>query len=213
MSKQVAQARAREHYPAPYAIVDLWRGTAAAATAYGEAESIGALLVTQTSRNLVRVFVLQERLKGLATNVPARRVHVVGAGVMGGDIAAWCAIRGHTVTLQDRAQQFVDPALERARELFGNVRRPATPRPRCALDGGFAPSRSAPPTSSSRRSSKTRMPSARCSRRRAEATGGRARRDQHIEHRARGAVAAFARPGRLVGLHFFNPVARCRWSK
>ena len=45
-------------------------------------------------------------------------VHVVGAGTMGGDIAAWCAARGLTVTLQDRELRFVEPALARAREFF-----------------------------------------------------------------------------------------------
>ena len=49
---------------------------------------------------------------------PVKHVHVVGAGVMGGDIAAWCALRGFTVTLQDRALEYVEPALKRARELF-----------------------------------------------------------------------------------------------
>ena len=45
-------------------------------------------------------------------------MHVVGAGVMGGDIAAWCALRGFTVTLQDRSVEFVQPALDRARAFF-----------------------------------------------------------------------------------------------
>jgi len=47
-----------------------------------------------------------------------RRVHVVGAGVMGGDIAAWCALRGLDVTLQDRTAEQVQPALSRAATLF-----------------------------------------------------------------------------------------------
>ena len=45
-------------------------------------------------------------------------MHVVGAGVMGGDIAAWCALRGFEVTLQDREMKYIAPALDRARELF-----------------------------------------------------------------------------------------------
>ena len=48
----------------------------------------------------------------------ASRVHVIGAGVMGGDIAAWCALRGFDVTLQDREMKFIQPALDRAQELF-----------------------------------------------------------------------------------------------
>jgi 3-hydroxyacyl-CoA dehydrogenase/enoyl-CoA hydratase/3-hydroxybutyryl-CoA epimerase len=118
---QVRKRARREHYPAPYAIVELWRkyGARGAEAYRAEAQSIGKLLVTQTSRNLVRVFGLRERLRGLAPkHANVSRVHVVGAGTMGGDIAAWCALRGLSVTLQDRAQQYVDPALARAAELF-----------------------------------------------------------------------------------------------
>jgi 3-hydroxyacyl-CoA dehydrogenase/enoyl-CoA hydratase/3-hydroxybutyryl-CoA epimerase len=33
---------------------------------------------------------------------------------MGGDIAAWCALRGLTVTLQDQGMERIAPALQRA---------------------------------------------------------------------------------------------------
>jgi 3-hydroxyacyl-CoA dehydrogenase / enoyl-CoA hydratase / 3-hydroxybutyryl-CoA epimerase len=119
---QVAAKARREHYPAPYAIIDLWVKHGAKGTAAYEAEarSIASLMVGPTSRNLVRVFHLQERLKGIGgrTKTPIERVHVVGAGVMGGDIAALCAQRGINVTLQDREMKFVEPALQRAREAF-----------------------------------------------------------------------------------------------
>jgi 3-hydroxyacyl-CoA dehydrogenase/enoyl-CoA hydratase/3-hydroxybutyryl-CoA epimerase len=77
-------------------------------------------MCTPTSRNLVRVFMLQDRLKGLGGKSPAdfRRVHVIGAGIMGGDIAAWSAFRGMTVTLQDRSVELIQPALERAKSFF-----------------------------------------------------------------------------------------------
>jgi 3-hydroxyacyl-CoA dehydrogenase / enoyl-CoA hydratase / 3-hydroxybutyryl-CoA epimerase len=121
----IAQVRAKarpEHYPAPYAIIDLWskHGARGVAAFEAEARSIAELMVGQTSRNLVRVFLLQERMKGLGgkTRVPIERVHVVGAGVMGGDIAAWCAQRGLNVTLQDRELKYIEPALQRAREGF-----------------------------------------------------------------------------------------------
>ncbi len=112
----------REHYPAPYAIVDLWRrhGAAGAQSYEAEARSIAELMCTPTSRNLVRVFLLQDRLKGLGGKSAAefRHVHVVGAGIMGGDIAAWSAFRGMTVTLQDRSAELIQPALERAKAFF-----------------------------------------------------------------------------------------------
>ena len=122
IEQQVARRARREHYPAPYAIVDLWRRHGAnPATAYeAEAQSVARLVCSPTSRNLVRVFFLQERMKALAgRELPAKgHVHVVGAGVMGGDIAAWCAQRGFTVTLQDRAEELIRPALDRARAAF-----------------------------------------------------------------------------------------------
>ncbi|MEM9403610.1 MAG: 3-hydroxyacyl-CoA dehydrogenase NAD-binding domain-containing protein [Pseudomonadota bacterium] len=120
--KQVARKARKAHYPAPYAIIDLW-ATHGASTASGyeaEARSIAELMCTDTSRNLVRVFFLQNQLKsqGNKTEQAIDNVHVVGAGVMGGDIAAWCALRGLNVSLQDREMQYVQPALDRAQELF-----------------------------------------------------------------------------------------------
>ncbi|MGH8176607.1 MAG: 3-hydroxyacyl-CoA dehydrogenase NAD-binding domain-containing protein [Steroidobacter sp.] len=122
MRSQVARRVRPAHYPAPYALIELWRrfGAGGEPAYEAEARSMAQLLCTPTSRNLVRVFFLQERLKsaGKALDEPARHVHVVGAGVMGGDIAAWCAARGLTVTLQDRAMEYVTPAMERARTFF-----------------------------------------------------------------------------------------------
>jgi 3-hydroxyacyl-CoA dehydrogenase/enoyl-CoA hydratase/3-hydroxybutyryl-CoA epimerase len=121
--KQVASKARKEHYPSPYAMIDLWaKHGASSKTGYdAEAESFGRIMLTDTARNLIRVFFLQGKLKkqGNKTDRKIEHVHVVGAGVMGGDIAAWCALRGHTVTLQDREQQYIDPAMERAQKLFG----------------------------------------------------------------------------------------------
>ena len=120
--KQVRGKARKEHYPAPYAMIDIWAAQGASSrTGYeAEARSFAKLMCTSTSRNLVRVFFLQSRLKaqGNKTDKSISHVHVVGAGVMGGDIAAWCALRGHTVTLQDREQKYIDPAMERAAKLF-----------------------------------------------------------------------------------------------
>ncbi|TLY68752.1 MAG: crotonase [Gammaproteobacteria bacterium] len=130
LRREVARRAPREHYPAPYAIIDLWSryGAHGPQAFEAEARSIADLFTTQTSRNLVRVFLLQDRLKGTGGKSAAeiRHVHVVGAGVMGGDIAAWSALRGFTVTLQDRALEYVQPALERAQALFDKrLREPA----------------------------------------------------------------------------------------
>jgi 3-hydroxyacyl-CoA dehydrogenase/enoyl-CoA hydratase/3-hydroxybutyryl-CoA epimerase len=120
--REVARRARPEHYPAPFSIVDLWRrhGARGPGAYEAEARSIARLFMTPTSRNLVRAFFLQDRLKALGAGGSRRfeRVHVVGAGLMGGDIAAWCAWRGLQVTLEDREQRFVDAALERARTFF-----------------------------------------------------------------------------------------------
>jgi 3-hydroxyacyl-CoA dehydrogenase/enoyl-CoA hydratase/3-hydroxybutyryl-CoA epimerase len=122
LEASVSRTAPREHYPAPYAIVALWRqyGAKGALSYDAEARSISRLMCTSTSRNLVRVFLLQDRLKGLGGDSKAqfKHLHVIGAGVMGGDIAAWAALRGLTVTLQDRTAELVQPALERAKTLF-----------------------------------------------------------------------------------------------
>jgi len=120
--KQVA-ARARpEHYPAPYAILDLWvkYDGDALAPPPSDPASIAHLLRTPTAMNLIRVFKLQERLKsfGRDAGASARRVHVVGAGTMGGDIAAWCALRGLSVTIQDQNAERLAQAMARAAKLF-----------------------------------------------------------------------------------------------
>jgi 3-hydroxyacyl-CoA dehydrogenase/enoyl-CoA hydratase/3-hydroxybutyryl-CoA epimerase len=127
---QVAKRAPRAHYPAPYAMIELWSryGAHGEAAFDGEARSMAHLFQDPTSRNLVRVFLLTDRLKAQGGKAARelRHVHVVGAGVMGGDIAAWSALRGFTVTLEDREMKYIEPALQRAAALFEKrVREPA----------------------------------------------------------------------------------------
>ncbi len=125
--QQVAGKARKDHYPAPYAVIDLWaKHGASAKTGYeAEARSIANLMCGSTAQNLIRVFFLQNRLKGQGQKSAQRveKVHVIGAGVMGGDIAAWCALRGLEVTLQDREMKYIEPALARASELFAKKKR------------------------------------------------------------------------------------------
>ncbi|HTA65126.1 MAG TPA: 3-hydroxyacyl-CoA dehydrogenase NAD-binding domain-containing protein, partial [Xanthomonadaceae bacterium] len=124
--KQVARKACKEHYPAPYALIATWKrsGGGMQSLLKAEARTVAKLAKTETARNLIRVFFLQERLKGLGgkdgddRNGGIRHVHVIGAGVMGGDIAAWCAYKGFDVTLQDREMRFIEPALQRADALY-----------------------------------------------------------------------------------------------
>jgi len=122
MLKQTAAKVRKEHYPAPFAMIDVWKrgGSGIQQRLKIEARSVAKLAKTPTAQNLIRIFFLQERLKSQGSGVEAgiRHVHVVGAGVMGGDIAAWAALKGFDVTLQDREMKYIQPALDRARQLY-----------------------------------------------------------------------------------------------
>jgi len=205
----------REHYPAPYAMVDLWAryGARGPASFEAEARSIAELFGTATARNLIRVFMLQDRLKSSAgkSSVPIKHVHVIGAGVMGGDIAAWSALRGFTVTLEDRSLDYVQPALERARSLF--EKRIRDPAKRTAAAARLSADVAGEGVAAAdvvieaifedldaKRALYARLeprmqPSAWLATNTSSLT---------LEPLA----ARLARPERLVGLHFFNPVAQ-----
>jgi 3-hydroxyacyl-CoA dehydrogenase / enoyl-CoA hydratase / 3-hydroxybutyryl-CoA epimerase len=101
LRQEVAKQLCKEHYPAPYAM---------------------------TSAQLIRVFWLRERIKAFAKNLTykAQHVHVIGAGIMGGDIAAWCALRGLQVTIYDTSAEVIAGAVARAHDLFKKQLR--TPR-------------------------------------------------------------------------------------
>lgn len=124
MRREAGRKARPEHYPAPYALIDLFEahGDHWREMVRGEAAGFMPLMASPTATNLRRVFFLSEALKkqGLrgAQKPEFRRVHVIGAGVMGGDIAAWCALRGLGVTLQDLDMERIKPALDRAKALF-----------------------------------------------------------------------------------------------
>ncbi len=134
--KQVARKAPKAHYPAPHALIDTWLnagGKGIQGRLDAERRAVVKLASTPTARNLVRIFFLTERLKGLGGKEHGiQRVHVVGAGVMGGDIAAWSAYKGFEVTLQDREQRFIDGALVRAQELFAKKVKDESKRPAVA---------------------------------------------------------------------------------
>jgi 3-hydroxyacyl-CoA dehydrogenase/enoyl-CoA hydratase/3-hydroxybutyryl-CoA epimerase len=112
----------QKHYPAPFAAIDLWARFAdnSQAMLSEEARSVARLITGTTAQNLIRVFFLSNRLKSLgkARDFSASHVHVIGAGTMGGDIAAWCALQGFHVTLQARKPESIALAIKRAYKLF-----------------------------------------------------------------------------------------------
>ena len=121
LRKKVAAKAPKNHYPAPYALIDLWvkQGGNKQAMLRGEELSVAKLVQGDTAQNLIRVFFLQEKLKSLSKNpFKAKRVHIIGGGVMGGDIAAWCALRGMQVTVQDRQEATLAKVIQRAAKLY-----------------------------------------------------------------------------------------------
>lgn len=121
LKKKLKQKIPREHYPAPYAVLDNWLFYGVSDKAYAhEAISLSRLQQSDTAKNLIRLFFLQEQLKAQAKGIAfaPRHIHVIGAGTMGGDIAAWCALRGMRVTLQDREPKYIAPAIKRAYALY-----------------------------------------------------------------------------------------------
>src|SRR3984957_2183431 len=213
---QVAAKKVRrEHYPAPYAIIDLWSrfGASGPEAFEGEARSIAHLFTTDPSRNLVRVYLLQDRLKALGgkSGADIKHVHVVGAGVMGGDIAAWSALRGFTVTLQDQSLKFIEPALQRAQELFKKrLRDPAkiaaaNERLRADVDATGVPEADVVIEAIFEQLEAKQDLYARLEpRMKPTALLATNTSSLMLEPLAE----KLARPDRLVGLHFFNPVAQ-----
>jgi len=214
--RKMTAARARaEHYPAPYALIDAFEqaGNAWQDMLRLEIDNVPNLLVGETSTNLRRVFRLMEELKGQGrhSDFSARRVHVIGAGVMGGDIAAWCAARGLEVTLEDRDIKYIKPALKRAEKLFKR-------RFRTATTLAAARTRLIPDVDGKGMESADVIIEAIFENREAkrelfERINKKARRSALLATNTSAIPLAeladvLDDPGRLVGLHFFNPVAK-----
>jgi 3-hydroxyacyl-CoA dehydrogenase / enoyl-CoA hydratase / 3-hydroxybutyryl-CoA epimerase len=213
--REVAAKAPQAHYPAPYAMIELWaRNGAHGEPAFeAEARSIAAMFETPTSHNLIRVFLLQDRLKSQSTRAAAdvKCVHVIGAGVMGGDIAAWCALRGFNVTLQDRALEYIEPALRRAGELFEKrLREPekiAAARARLRADvaaDGVPEADVVIEAIFENLDAKRALYASLEPRMKPTALLATNTSSLQLEPLAE----QLARPERLVGLHFFNPVAQ-----
>lgn len=136
MQVEAAKKAPPQHYPAPNALIGLWRehGGSRKDMQRAEIESFARLLGTDTCENLVRVFFLQQSLKEQAqvTN-DIHHVHVIGAGTMGGDIAAWCALSGCQVTLSDARPEAIGQAVRNAYKLC-RKRHKSAPETRQILD-------------------------------------------------------------------------------
>ena len=184
-----------------------------------EIQSFARLVTSPTGQNLIRVFFLREQLKKLAsdghavaaTDPDIRHVHVVGAGTMGGDIAAWCAFSGLKVTLADREPKMIAAAIARAatlckrKHLSGTEQRAVLDRliPDLAGDGArhadilieAVPEKADIKAAVYRELEAKMKPSAIL----ATNTSSIPLEDLRTE---------LTNPSRFLGLHFFNPVAQ-----
>lgn len=122
ISKKVSLKAPKNHYPAPYKLIELWRKyyDKPDKMLSKEAESVAELVSDKTAQNLVRVYFLQEQLKSSGDKklFKPTHVHVIGGGIMGGDIAAWCALKGFQVSVQDQNPDTLAKTIARAHKLF-----------------------------------------------------------------------------------------------
>jgi len=212
---QVSKRARESQYPAPYALIQLWQRHACdeRAMLHAEAESVARLITGNTAQNLIRVFGLQERMKSLGhkTDFDPRRVHVVGAGVMGGDIAAWCALRGMQVTLQDQSPERIAPAMKRAYKLYqGKLRQPRAVQE--AMDR-LMPDHHGLGVERADVVIEAIFENAQAKRALYQQLEPRMRADAVLATNTSSIPlsdlsSALKDPARLVGLHFFNPVAK-----
>jgi 3-hydroxyacyl-CoA dehydrogenase/enoyl-CoA hydratase/3-hydroxybutyryl-CoA epimerase len=122
MRKKTAEKVRKDHYPAPFALIDLFEnyGDSRRRMKPAETTAFVPLMTSETAGNLRRVFRLMEMLKKEAPGeiFKPRRVHVIGAGTMGADIAAWCVVCGMEASLQDLSEDQLAKAQARAKKLF-----------------------------------------------------------------------------------------------
>jgi 3-hydroxyacyl-CoA dehydrogenase/enoyl-CoA hydratase/3-hydroxybutyryl-CoA epimerase len=120
---ETAKKVREDHYPAPFRLIDLFETHAGnlAGMKAAETRAFAPLMMSPTSRNLRRVFGLMELLKGQAPkDSPFKplRAHVIGAGVMGADIAGWCVANGMEVSLQDVSADQLAKGISAQKKLF-----------------------------------------------------------------------------------------------
>jgi 3-hydroxyacyl-CoA dehydrogenase/enoyl-CoA hydratase/3-hydroxybutyryl-CoA epimerase len=215
MREKTAAKVREEHYPAPFRLIELFEhyGDDPESMRVAETEMFTPLMASEASRNLRRVFKLSEMLKDDAPKdgFKPRRVHVIGAGTMGGDIAAWCVVQGMQASLQDLDEAQIAKALARAKGLFKRQL-----RTKLAIDAAVA-RLIADPKGKYVKHADVVIEAI------VEKLDVKQKLFAALEKQVKpGAVLAtntsslklediarpLADPGRLVGIHFFNPVAQ-----
>jgi 3-hydroxyacyl-CoA dehydrogenase/enoyl-CoA hydratase/3-hydroxybutyryl-CoA epimerase len=213
-AKTAAKVR-KDHYPAPFRLIDLFEqyGDDPVRMRAAETEIFAPLMAGETSRNLRRVFMLSEMLKDEApkNGFKPRRVHVIGAGTMGGDIAAWCVACGMQASLQDLDEAQIKKALVRANSLF---RRQL--RKKQAIDAAVARLVADPKGKDIKHADvvieaiveRLEVKQKVFQELEGQLKPGAILATNTSSLRLEGIARSLKDPSRLVGLHFFNPVAQ-----
>ena len=228
VAKRKTRAKTRANYPAPLRAIDVIRkgaGEPMAVALDRERRAFVELADTEASKNLVRVFFLQDRAKkstlGLGSAKheipPAKTALVIGAGVMGAGIAHWLASRGKRVLLRDIEPSFVAKGLTGIQKLFEAGIRRGVLSPHEARQGmdRITPCSSEVDPGCADLVIEAVPEKLEIKRRVLEELEPHLGKDAllatntsalSIDQLAKG----LARPDRFVGLHFFNPVHRMR---
>ncbi len=118
--KYLARAH-RYQDPTPFRIIEHYKKANCDARRLVETERdiFPNMLLSETSMHLRRVFQMTDAVrKSSRGESEISTVHVIGAGTMGGDIAAVAAMQGFQVSLTDRDKAAIDDALARAAALY-----------------------------------------------------------------------------------------------
>jgi 3-hydroxyacyl-CoA dehydrogenase/enoyl-CoA hydratase/3-hydroxybutyryl-CoA epimerase len=123
MRAEVAKKAREDHYPAPYRLIDLFEKHGGDLDAMKRAEPLAfaPMMLSDQSKSLRRVFKLSEALKAQAPKTlkwKPTHVHVIGAGTMGADIAGVCVAAGMEVTLQDISAEQIETGMKAQGKLF-----------------------------------------------------------------------------------------------
>lgn len=214
--------KTRGHYPAVTKALDVVTSGLSQSVEASLCLELGAVLElarTDACRNLIRIFFMQERAKKKQAVTPepaaVRRLAVIGAGVMGAGIAQWTAGRGFPVILRDIDAGQVGKGMANIARLFdeGTKRHAFTKiEARAGLDRIFPAAGEVPlggvdlviEAAVEKMDLKKEL-----FRRLDERAGPQTILATNTSALSVSEIAAgTARPERVVGLHFFNPVHR-----
>ena len=213
---ETAKKVRQDHYPAPFRLIDLFEAHAGdlEEMKLAETRAFAPLMLSDTSRNLRRVFKLSELLKAQAPKdlqFKPLRVHVIGAGVMGADIAGWCVASGMEVSLQDLNEEQIEKGRAAQKKLFARkfktrAQREAAMARLIADPKGLNISRADVVIEAIVEKLESKQGLIKSIEAKLKPGAVLATNTSSIEIEK--IAEALSEPARLIGIHFFNPVAQ-----